>query len=747
MSPSYNGRVQDSGGSYILAGSPFASGGPGYNPGLQTPPVFPGQRFSGSTAVQQYNAYAVGHGYVDPTGHGLGPYIPLGMTPQGAQLDALDPTGNLGIAGAYTLLNTTDFGTHTIQSQDRRNFFANFERDLFENHLQIFGNFLFANNRSKGELAPSPMISLNLYSIFVPSNNIYNPFGVDLGSPGGAGTPRIRSRFVDTQNRVFDAQSDTYHAVGGLKGEIVPRYDWEASYTYDRADQTYFTRNAINGAGLNKSLAGQLTDANGNVLPEYNIFALPGFNNANAPGTVDTIKTTLYQSGVSQLWGVDGHVHASPFDLPAGPFDIVVGGQYVFESVDLSVDGLTQLGLVPGLNQAFPFPGGKRDRAAVFAESRIPVLSESQNIPAFYELEITAAGRYERIWPGGDAAVPKVGVLWKPIDKQLTLRGGYSEGFLAPSIYNLFGPDFVSNPVLALPGGAGQVQTQTRSNPNLESAHSQNWNVGIVFSPKVVPGLTLSADYYNVQANNVVIADPVSESQSLNAFGSASPFASGFTFFDGTRLTTTAPNQVNANNWGNLLLTNTAAASLHTDGIDLSANYDYPTEKYGKFSVFGNANLTLNFTESAASGAPYYHYEGQWTANFGTSQGLIPDYRLNLGLTWDFQDFTYTILGHYIPAVEDLGFLHPQVGDVAQGFTTSGKAWNVSDYYTIDMQLAYNFTEKWGKYLRGTRVAVGVNNITDEDPPLVASALEDNTDKGTYDILGRFIYFELSKRF
>jgi len=87
--------------------------------------------------------------------------------------------------------------------------------------------------------------------------------------------------------------------------------------------------------------------------------------------------------------------------------------------------------------------------------------------------------------------------------------------------------------------------------------------------------------------------------------------------------------------------------------------------------------------------------------------------------------------------------------EVASGknFTVNGKGWTVDSWYSIDMQLAYRFDEKYGKLLRGTRVAVGVNNVTDNDPPLIASAFEDNTDKSTYDIVGRFIYFELSKKF
>jgi len=61
--------------------------------------------------------------------------------------------------------------------------------------------------------------------------------------------------------------------------------------------------------------------------------------------------------------------------------------------------------------------------------------------------------------------------------------------------------------------------------------------------------------------------------------------------------------------------------------------------------------------------------------------------------------------------------------------------------------VAYYFGPKYGRFVNGTRLAVGVNNLTDVDPPLIASAIEDNTDKAMYDIMGRFIYFEVSKSF
>jgi outer membrane receptor protein involved in Fe transport len=48
--------------------------------------------------------------------------------------------------------------------------------------------------------------------------------------------------------------------------------------------------------------------------------------------------------------------------------------------------------------------------------------------------------------------------------------------------------------------------------------------------------------------------------------------------------------------------------------------------------------------------------------------------------------------------------------------------------------------------LNGTTVAVGCNNIFDRVPPFVESA-NSNTDLSVYDGYGRFLYFEISKKF
>ena len=176
----------------------------------------------------------------------------------------------------------------------------------------------------------------------------------------------------------------------------------------------------------------------------------------------------------------------------------------------------------------------------------------------------------------------------------------------------------------------------------------------------------------------------------------------------------------------------------------------YETESVGKFSLFCNANYLLSYDVRLGPDVPFFSYKGQFTdaAVVGGANGVLPNFTVTPGLTWEFKDFTYTILARYIPSVDDPGDLHPAIGAAPgdNSKTQNGLGWTVEDYFSIDMQLAYNFRSP-GSWYNGTRIAVGCNNVTDELPPLIASAFEDHTDKSTYDMRGRFVYFEISKKF
>ena len=737
LSPSFAGKVQDNNGSYLLRGSPLLKGTSGYNAAFNTPPVIAGKSFSGATAVSDYNA-----AYVAANPGSQTPYVRIGGT---------------------TLLNTTTLGTDSMQSQQRKSFIGSFTYDLLEKRVQLFTDFLYANSDSEGMLAPSPVTGLasKQSNIDIPANNIYNPFGVDLGpSAGTNGVPpqvaRIRSRFVDSGSRIFDYQSDYYHFVAGLKGDLGNGYTYNAAYNFNNYDQMAYTRNAINGAALDLALKpnsdsakaalglSQLLDANGQPVPMYNMFSIGG-NNAS---TLDAIRTTLFNSGNSQEWDAGANITGTPFDLPGGKLGVALGGSAMSQSLSTDIDGLTRMGKVPGLNAAMP-TSGTQNSWNVFVEVNAPITSPDMNIPVLHSLEVTAAGRYDHFDPGGNQPVPKVGVRWQPLDEQFTLRGSFSESFIAPTTYQLFGGNQVNVPAMSLPDAASaQEYTVNTSSANLEAQTAKNWGVGIVISPKAVKGLTVSCDYYHVALNNGIYRlDPQTMVDDLNANGSASAWKNYYSKPDGSRLTTTAPNQVTDAQWGSLDVPLLNGAKVVTDGVDVTGSYKWDLSAAGVINLYANANVLFSYTyEDPVAGGPY-DYKGQYSdANVGApgGQGMMPNFVLNTGFTWEYYVrsadlLSFTVNNRYIPQV-----------DSPLTDTTSGDPWVIQSYFQLDMQIAYELGKKaeTKKWYDGTRLAIGCNNVANQLPRLIGDgAFEDNTDKSTYDIIGRFIYFEISKKF
>lgn len=736
VSPSVPGRVDD----YVLAGSPFAIGHPRYNPGMVT---IPDAYLRQGLTIEQLAAAGV--------------YVPIGETPTGRLLD------QNGLS-FYPLMNTAE-DTFSFLRQERRQVAMTAEHKLFGDSLVLFGDFLFADNDASSALAASPSFSLGGNQVFIPADNPYNPFGIGLGA-GGASSPRITTRFVDLGPRTFESETSYYRILGGLKGTLQEDLDWlenlqwSSGLNYNLSDQDQRVLNSPAVPSLNAALTpdfsadpsgrlSMLRDAAGNPLPTYDFFGLPG-NPRNDPRTLDAMRATLFQNGKSELLDVDAVVTARAFDLPAGKIGFAFGGLYRWETLSTTYDYLYKNGLAIGIGAVGDTPKGSRQTWAGFVEADIPVFSEEMGIPGFTALDITAAGRFEELDPGGSTQVPKVGVKWQPVGRDLVLRGTYSEGFIAPTLFELFGAAQQNVPQVTLPDGAGLVQVTEFSDPNLKPATSTTWTGGFVYSPKFVRGLSLTLDYYHIENEGVHFYDYQGYANSLNALGSASPFASGFQFADGSRLTTTEMNQVLIENWGNANISPTRGAQ-RTQGIDLGVSYELRTDTAGTILFSGSANILLNYEFSARAGAPFEEYSGQYTDIFLVpgGQGSLPDWNVALSVVWDYRDFTFSIYSRYVPPVDDLGALHPAAGASEHGFTSNGLAWAVEDWYTVDLQVAYEINR--GKPLNhwydGFRLAVGCNNITDKDVPFVASANEDNTDKQTYNLLGRMVYFQMSKKF
>ena len=639
-SGSYSGRVN----SDILAGSPLAVGAPGYRASIVTPPAKTNPNAAPQTLAQLEAA---------------GIYIPVSSTPAFASI------------GSTSILNTTLYGNPLIVSTKRNEFVANADKELIGKNLEIFGDFLFSQTTNGGSgLAPSPLSGVGAgggNSLSIPANNPYNLFGITIGIGQPAGAPTVRNRLVDLGDRSSVNETNTFRFVGGLKGDINENYSWEADYDYSRASLTQQILGGGNGANMNQAMtpaldangnytynaAGRplstLTDASGNNLPVYDFFALPGFND---PATLSALRTTMFENGVTDLRDISVRLKGKPFELPAGYLTFALGVETRVEDLTSSVDGLFANGLALGYNAANTFSGGTRSTKGAFLEIGVPLVSPKLAITGVNTLELNLADREERIRPGGNANTPKFGLRWLPFDDSFALRGTYAKGFIAPSIFYLFGPASQNSPTFTLPQGNGssgaggslattvviQGSSNQLSNPNLQASHAESYTYGFVYSPKQIKGLSLTVDYYSIKQDKVGALDYTAIAADLNAKGAGSIYAqdplhlgAGFTFADGTKLTSNAPNQVNSTNFGTVSVPFNPSGDQKTDGLDIALDYKFSTDKYGYFDVGASANVLFNYKWRATPADQYVQYARVFTdstTGLGGANGFLPSYTI-----------------------------------------------------------------------------------------------------------------------
>ena len=736
-SGTYPGRV----GSNVLAGSTLiATGSSHFNAAITTPGIKSSPNDTsitgGLTGAAALNYLIANHTYL----------VVKTETPAG-----------IAVGGA-TALNTTLFGNPVILNTKRDQFLMDFDKELAGKSLEVFGDFLFSQTTNGGSgLAPSPLPGVGAgggNTLFIPANNPYNVFNVDFPGPLTA-----RTRLIELGKRYSLNTTDTWRLVAGLKGEINDKYSWESTFNYSRSTLSAETFGGANGANMNKAMipllsgsggyvynaAGRplstLTDSSSNNLPVYNFFALPGFND---PATLNAIRTTLFQGATSTLRDISFVLKGKPFELPAGEVGFALGVTVGKEAVTNAVDALFANGLALGFNPASSFSGGERSTKGYFLEVGVPIVSAKQNIPGIHILDLNLADRYEQITPGGNANNPKVGVRWLPIDDSFVVRATYADGFIAPSIISLFGPPGGNSPSFSIQAGNGsagsggglggapiQIQGSSvdLSDPSLPASKSKSWTAGIVYSPKELKGLTVSVDYYHIKQDKVGGLDYNSIVADLNAKGSGSIYAqdlrhlgTGYVFADGSKLTTTAPNQLTSTNFGVLSVANNPSGDQWTDGVDLGVDYRFSTGSYGRFAVGVNANFLMNYQFRATPHDPYLQYKDTFTDSvngLGGQNGLLPKYVLKPYISHTIGSLATSLFFDYIPAVTAPGSLFGTTDTTGNSDTINGLATKIPSYFAVDLAVSYTLPKFGHDWMRNLTLTVGAHNLLDKKPPYV----------------------------
>jgi len=470
---------------------------------------------------------------------------------------------------------------------------------------------------------------------------------------------------------------------------------------------------------------------------------------------IESMLGTQIRDYKSTLKSFDLHVAGPVFQLPGGPVQLAVGAQYSWETLTFNNDRNDQTGNWLQATPRQPF-AAKSNIDGYFAEARIPIFSERNAIPFAHLLEFSVAGRYDIYSTTSDPTVPKYSVRWMPFNDELQLRGTYSESFVAPTLYDLYGPVSVgftssinitrydaSGNSLGVQTGNRQYRSQTGSNAKLDPSQSRNWTIGAVWSPKAIKGFSISADWFNIDERDLIASIPTTDIvNSVERLGAKSPYASlvrlgtsltGETHFsDGSAIT--APGQMTSRPSDEVWISNNKVnvAGYWQDGLDIQMKYRYDTQGWGRFNGTVAGTYLRNYVVQTLPSSPAIGYQDGYFARGTESQGVFPRYRLNSRIDWSFKGWGAGIAHTYVPSLDDL---------------TNPTPYRVGHYHKFDVLLSHNFSKYGISWLNGLQMQVGVNNVFNTMPPLIPSEGNQSHDINAYDAIGRFVYVQAKYKF
>ena len=386
---------------------------------------------------------------------------------------------------------------------------------------------------------------------------------------------------------------------------------------------------------------------------------------------------------------------------------------------------------------------------------------------------------------------------WQPFDGQLTIRSTWGEGFLEPSMTELYGPTVFG---VGPSNFMGQINPETTveglPNKNLAPEHDRTWTGGFVYTPKWIPrgSLTFTVDFWDIERTGLVgvIAPQIIIDEFFAQGGMGLGSVKIITGTQKPRLGQSAvlftPNGTSLGDFAGVASPLLNGGKQDARGVDLEFQYQIQTP-VGTFTSLTRTTYLEDFLFAFPGSKQAFHVAGRSNADFiegmffGSAAGGDGWMRWrgieNLDWTWKNWDLNWTV--HYVggfreevfnkkidDGVEILHYVKATWFNDTQlsysfVFTPPVESQPVAGYSKSDEEVITNKEGKpvestaaysipcWKTILNNTTFTVGVNNIFGEDPPSeIGFESNDFLNKYPaflYDNLGRFVYVRLIKKF
>jgi iron complex outermembrane receptor protein len=732
--------------------------------------------------------------------------------------------------------------TPAIPAVEKAMYFVTGRYKIFGEGLQLYGDIMYSHTKQDNGLAGAPFaITSSANGRDEVRASAFNPFGNNITS--------IRYRLqqeLGGRRSFFDHDYQRY--VAGINGDFnikdnafISRFGYDSGFVYEHFQEQRIDSGDATRSGIRNLIApvGFSATSTGQFNPFIGQFAAitgtaPIYNNTNplAPqfrtgvsignGAYDNTSAALLteNGGASYighsffferdfLYDLKTNMHLFP-NLWNGGLDLAIGYEHRETQQHSVPDPVQVAGDQLGFNQS-PNTKTLQKVDSVFTELNFPIITSTMNVPFVRSLELTAAWRYEKFnnedqfthttasFTNANSnedfgGTPRLSLRYQPI-ADVTLRASWGQSFRSPSPTELFQPVSQNFPVVFDPFKGLTLQPPLGvwqgGNPTLTPEKTDAYSAGVVWTPKFLPGFTMTVDWYQLFTKDLILSGAnfaqLALTQNGNTTPNTPPFNQG-TFYDpdgcgggsgsaeaggGPAVGVTRDPLT-----GDVLCIdslNSNAGKRLVQGMDVTAIYELPTERFGKFTFSGGWNHFFTWKAEPIAGSGTFSFLGNYNnGSVPLAPGGIPWNKGFLRGEWEWRHFDFVATGNYIGDYRDDQAFNAGPNAATGSPSYFGRVRTVPSYITLDMQLSYEFVKPaaeplptakdskdsknvmqtaadnssiWQRMLWGTKLTVGVVDAFDRNPPSVIGAFNDNYDTSNYTLRNRYFYLALNKKF
>ena len=563
-------------------------------------------------------------------------------------------------------------------------------------------------------------------------------------------------RNVEGEPRQNITTYDNTVSIYGLRGDMPNGWTYDVSYQLSNVEYTSEYRNDLSVIAMNRAIdvisvngtptcVGALNGTDPSCIP-YNLFqgGLPG--NGGIQAVIDGgaelqryIANSTFILGAGEQRIVQALASGEiPYALPGAPspISVALGVENKDLSTDFRPDRPSRTGDRSGSGGAtLPLAGGY-DVNEYFVELGIPLLDN---------LSFDAGYRYADYSTGHSTNTYKLGAFWQVSD-DVALRASYQSAIRHASLFELFRAqgfnlvDLADDPCglsmtasqsecantglradlygTDLKSPADQYNILQSGNETVAPEESVSFTAGLVATPALIEGLTLTLDYFDISVEQGIGTIPAA-TVLQKCLDTGLPAFCGLIH----------RHPVNGSLWltgGYILARITNLSEENIEGADLIFDYDFDTP-VGPMELRGVSTYVLTSDLIELSGEAALECAGFWGAYCGKNPQprFSGNYKATLYTPYDVR---VSLALRYLGSTEDLG----------------------SNNIDFDAETYWDLTAEWsaaGNYI----FTGGIANLLDTDPQVSSDAGtapgNGNTFPAFFDALGRYVFVNLGVSF